>query len=125
MRNHKAAVESPVWCQERGQIVVECRVHQPLGAPLGNICKLRQSNREKIERERHRLPVEIAAGDDVSLFRKDQGIVGDRVDFAADRVEDILYRVPACAVNLRDTADRIRVLHLAWNVLTRKAAAGE
>ena len=94
-------------------MIVQRGIDEPLGSALGYICKLRKRDRKKIERERHRLPVEVAAGDDVALFRKDQRVVGDRVDLAADRLLDVVDRVPACTVNLRDAADGIRILHLA------------
>ena len=125
LRDHKPAVEAAVGSQERGQVVVERGVDEALRPPLGNVGIFRERDGEKIERERHWLAVEVAAGDDVAFLWEDQRIVGDGVDLAAHRVIDVFNRVPARAVNLRDTADGVRVLYLAGDILAGKLAVLE
>ena len=56
--------------------------------------------------------MEIAAGDDLVLLRKDQGIVGNGVDLPAYRVPHIADGVPAGPVDLRGAANGVGILDL-------------
>ena len=56
--------------------------------------------------------MEIAAGDDLVLLRKDQGIVGNGVDLPAYRVPHIADGVPAGPVDLGGAANGVGILDL-------------
>ena len=54
-------------------------------APLGEVADLGQRHRDPVGRERHRLGVEVAAGEDLALLREHQRVVGDAVGLALER----------------------------------------
>ena len=80
MRSHQAGVEAAILGQE-GRQIVELRVYQALNPALGDIGQFGQGNGQEIQGQSQRLPMEVAAGYDLSFGGKDQGIVGGSIDF--------------------------------------------
>ena len=64
LNDHKAGVDARLGGQKRGQTVAQRGVDHTLGAALGRVGQLGSGNAEEVKRERHRLAVEVAAGDD-------------------------------------------------------------
>ena len=112
LRDHEAAVEAAVGREEGGQAVGEVRVDEPLEAPLGDARELGGGHRERVERERERLPVEVAVRDEHLVVDEHERVVGGGVQLDGDGVLRVLEEVAAGAVHLRRAAERVRVLHL-------------
>ncbi len=84
---------------------------QTVGAPLAERGHLRGEQRQRVERQRERLAVEVAAGEHDRVVREAERVVGDRVELGCDRLRDVVERLPAGAENLRDAARAVGVLH--------------
>ena len=80
LRDHEAGVDAAVLDQERRQ-AGQRGVDQQRDAPLGERADLGDRERERVGGERHRLGVEVAAGEDLAVAEH-QRIVGHRVGFA-------------------------------------------
>ena len=80
LRDHEAGVHAAVLDQERRQ-AGQVGVHQQRDAPLGQRADLGDREREVVRRERDRLGVEVAAGEDLVGVREHQRIVRHRVRF--------------------------------------------
>ena len=89
------------------------RREQRVGAPLGERRELAQREPEVIERERERLPVEVAARAGLAVVREEQRVVGHRVELALEHALDVVERVGDRAEHLRHAAQRVRILHAA------------
>ena len=87
------------------------RIHQPLDARLADIGQLGDGDGREVGHDRHRLAVEVTAGDDAADLREYQRVVGDAVDLDLQHAANVRQRVAHRAVHLRHAADRIRVLH--------------
>ena len=112
LRDHEAGVEPPVVREEGGEAVGERRVREPLDPPLGDGRELGQGHRGGVERERERLTVEVAVGDELPALDEDEGVVGGRVQLDGDRRLRVGEEVPARPVDLWGAAEGVRVLHL-------------
>ena len=112
LRDHEAAVQPAVGREERRQAVGEVRVDEPLDAPLGDARELGDRHRERVERERERLAVEVAVRDERVVVDEHERIVGRRVELDRDGVVGVVEQVARRAVHLRRAAQRVRVLHL-------------
>ena len=68
-----------------------------------------------VERQRQRLAVEVAAGDDVAVAvaGEDERVVGHRVQLALERDLDVAQRIVDGAEDLRRAAQRVGILHAA------------
>ena len=55
--------------------------------------------------------MEVAAGNDGFIVRENKRIVRDRIQFAFDDRFNIFQRVPHRTMNLRNAAQRVRILH--------------
>ena len=97
--------------KKRGQAFVEGGVHQPVDAAFGNARQRRQRDGQKIELERQRLAVKIAAGENFVV--ENQRIVGGRVHLDRENAAGFRQRIQHRAVNLRNRAQRIGILHAA------------
>ena len=56
--------------------------------------------------------MKITATDDVSLSENER-VIGYRVNFGGDRIGCVAQRIATGAMHLRDTAQRVLILHLA------------
>jgi hypothetical protein len=116
LRDHEARVEAAVPREERREAARQRRVHQLLDATLGDVAELGGRHRGEIEREGQRLPVEVAATDQVRVaffVEEHERVVGDAVDLAREHLAGPAEGVARRAVHLRHAAERIRVLHAA------------
>ena len=110
LHDHVAAVHAaPLY--EEGRQARKRGIDHALDAPLGNVRDLRKSNTRKVEAERHRLAVEVAARDHLFRLRKDNGIVRDGIDLDLHFVLHVMHRVLAGAVHLGSAAQGIGVLY--------------
>ena len=73
LRDHEAGIEARLLHQERRQ-PAHLRIDQDRGAALGDIADLAQRHRELVGGERHRLGVEIAAGEDFGRRSSTSGL---------------------------------------------------
>ncbi len=112
LRDHEARVEAAVAGEKRGQPVGEARVDEPLDPPLGDARELGDRQRERVERERERLAVEVPVRDELLVVDEHERVVGRRVQLDRDRPFDVVEQVAARAVHLRRAAQRVGVLHL-------------
>ena len=93
LRDHEAGVEPAVDGQERRQALREARVDEPLDAPLGDARELGDGHRERVERERERLAVEVPVRDDEPLVDEDERVVRRRVQLDRDGRLDVVEQV--------------------------------
>ena len=102
------------------------RIDQHGDAPLGERADLADRQRDHVGGERHRLGVEIAAGQRGIVLGKDQRIVGDAVGLGLQRVGRLAQHVERGAHHLRLAAQAVRVLHalVADEVRGADGAAG-
>ena len=112
LRDHEAGVEPAVGGEERRQAVAEVRVDEPLDATLRDVRQLGDRHRERVERERERLAVEVAGRDEQLVLDEHERVVGRRVQLGRDGVLDVVEQVARRSVHLRRAAQRVRVLHL-------------
>ena len=112
LRDHEPRVEPAVGREERRQPVAQVRVDEALDAALGDARELGHRHRERVERERERLPVEVPGRDEHAVLDEHERVVGRRVQLGRDRVLDVVEEVARRAVHLRRAAQRVRVLHL-------------
>ena len=110
--NHEPAVQPTVGREERRQPVGQIRVHEAFDTALGDRCEFGDRHRHHVERERERLPVEVAVGDERLLLDEHERIVRRRVQLHRDRVVDVVEEIARRPVHLRRAAKRVRVLHL-------------
>ncbi len=87
-------------------------VHHQRDATLGERADFGNRQRD-IRRHRHRLGVEVTAGDHVILGGEDQRVIGHRVGFGQQHLSRPADLGQAGAHHLRLTAQGVRVLHLA------------
>ena len=110
--------------EERRQAAVEPRVDQQRRAPLADRAELGQRDLGEVEGQRDRLAVEVAAADDPAAAGRDRAssahaaagederVVGGRVELDVEDAAEVVERVADRAVDLRDAAQRVRVLDL-------------
>ena len=103
-----------------GKPLIQIRMHEPVDAALGNRREIGQRDGEEVERHRHRLPVKIAAAEQIAVVEHER-IVGRRVQLSPDDARGELDRVEHRAVHLRHAAQRVRVLHARIVVAMRLA----
>ena len=116
LRDHEARVKTASRGQKRGEPRRKRGVHELLDAALADVRELRARDRRKVERERERLSVKIPAADQIRfgvVAHEHARVVGDAVHFAFEDGAHEPERVARCAVNLRNAAKRIRILHAA------------
>jgi hypothetical protein len=85
------------------------------------------AQRHRVGRQRHRLGVEVAAGDHRPIVGKDQRVVGHRIGLAHQHQRGMAQLVQAGAHHLRLAAQAVRVLHAVVASVVRLAdgAAGQ
>ena len=110
--DHEARVEPAVGREERREAVRERRVVEPLDPTLGDVRELGDRDRERVERERHRLAVEVPVGDELVASPRGRAGCRWRVQLDRDRRVRVVEQVAARAVHLRRAAQRVGVLHL-------------
>ena len=111
LNDHEAGVDAGLGGQERGQAVGERGVDHTLGAALGSVGQLARGDAEEVERQGHGLAMEVTAGDNGLVVEEHQRVIGDGVELDLDLLTDILERVAAGAVQLRDAAQGVSVLN--------------
>ena len=79
LRDHEPGVEPAFDREESGQPLGQRRVDHPLGAALGHRRELGDGHRQRVERERDGLTVEVPVGDEHVVVDEHERIVGRRV----------------------------------------------
>ncbi len=97
----------------------EIGVHELLRAPLADVRERRERDREVVERDRERLSVELSRADDLLRVGEHDRIVRDRVELALEHGLHVRERLLVRAVDLRDAAQRIRILHTVAVLVAR------
>src|SRR4051812_28344035 len=122
--DHHPGVDPRGGREEWRQSAVEPRVEEQRRASLADGAKLSESQLREIERQRDGLAVEVATADDSAAARRECQCVGDatageyervvrrRVEFDVEDSAEMIQRVTDGAVDLRDAAERVRVLDL-------------
>ncbi len=65
LHHHESGLKAGMIGEKGGEFLVERWVHEPVHAALGDPGERRQRNGHEIQLECERLPVEVAAGDDL------------------------------------------------------------
>src|SRR5438094_8331577 len=73
LEEHVPGVEARVPGEERGELREEAGEH-PKEAPLGDTAELAETDAGGVERERQRLPVEVAAGEHRLVVGETRGL---------------------------------------------------
>ena len=110
LADHVAGVQAPVGSQKGGQAVRKGGVHHALQAALGDGAELRRGDAQKIHDQGHRLPMEVAAGDDGLVLREEDGVVGDGVHLRLQDAAHVGDGIPHGPVDLGDAADGVGIL---------------
>jgi hypothetical protein len=110
--DHQARRQPGVRGQERRQAGV-ARRQQGVDAALGEARELGQREREVVERQRQRLAVEVAAGEDLPVGGEHERVVCHRVELALERAAGVVERVADGAEHLRRAAQRVGILDAA------------
>jgi hypothetical protein len=104
LRDHIARVQARLWRQERLEGVLAgipgVRLEQAVGAPLREARHLRQRNRQEVERERQRLPVEVAAAQHIAVLGEDEGVIGDGVQLVIEDARTVAKGIARRAEHL-------------------------
>ncbi len=108
--NHEPRVDAGLAHQKRRQAVVPFQ--QQVGAPLRDAGQLGQRHGREIQRQRQRLAVEIAAGEDIAVL-EDQRVVRNGIHLGFHHGDGVSKGIPAGAVHLGHAAQAVGVLHLA------------
>ena len=112
MRDHEPGMHAAVFRQKCRKPVGQRGIHHALQPTLRHIGVLAERNPQKVHCKRNGLAVEIAARDYLIFPGENQRVIGYSVDLAAQDIPHIADGITAGAVNLRNTADRIGILHL-------------
>ena len=112
LRNHEPGVEAAVDREKSRQPLGQRRVDHALGTALGDGRQLRHRDRQRVERERDRLAVEVSVGHEHVVVDEHERVVGRGVQLGRDHVVDIVEQVAGGAVHLRRATERIGILHL-------------
>ncbi len=123
--DHQAAARTRVAGQERRQPLVEARREQAERPPLGEGGEVGERQAQRVEPQRERLAVEVAGRDDARRVADEDGVVGDRVEVDRDEAPAEADALARGAVDLRDAAQRVRVLQRAVSGAPGGAGAGE
>jgi len=110
LQDHEAGVESGMADEKSGQ-VARLRIGHLVDAALGNASESGESDGEMVGGHGERLAVEIAAAENVAGISENEGIVGGAVEFDGERGADVGESIARGAVNLRDAAEAVGVLH--------------
>ena len=122
LQDHEPRIEAGRGAQEGRQPVVEARVEEQRHAPLADGAQLGDGQLGQVERQGHRLAVEVAAADDeavtgrqgvlghVAALGEDERIVGGGVHLDVEDAVQVVQGVAGGAVDLRHAADRVGVL---------------
>ena len=86
-------------------------IHHAIDSPFRDRAECGQGNGHKVKRQRQRLAMKIAAGNDLTRARKDQGIIRGAVHFDLENLARVAQGVAHGAVNLRHAAQAVSVLH--------------
>ena len=128
LRHHEAGVQTRAGREKGRQVFVERGINEALQTTLGDAGQRAQCDGQKIERKGQGLAVEIAAGEDVAGdgsahdgfgaadfadLGEDQGIVDRRVHLDFEDGAAMGESVAHGAVDLRNAAQGVGVLHLA------------
>src|SRR5581483_6888688 len=87
------------------------RVGHLLDATFGDAAEGSEGDGKLIGGKRERLAMEIAAADHFVRVGKDERIVGSAVDLDGERGANVRKRIAHSTVNLRRTAQAVRILH--------------
>ena len=124
--HHEAGVEA-CFSDKEGRQAGERGVDQQSDAPLRQGADFRDGQRQCVGGQRHRLGVEVAAGEHFAGVGEDEWIVGHRVGLDGERRRGVAHEVEAGAHHLRLAAQAVGILHAVVVDQVRAAdlAAGE
>ena len=114
LRDHVSALRTRVVRQVRPHRVLRIvRRQDPERAPLGDAGHRHQCHLGRVERERQRHAVEVAAGDDLGFasLHEEERVVGDAAELALHHAACPADAIDRGAQHLRAAAERVRVLH--------------
>ena len=114
LRHHKAGVDARIGRKKWRQAFIQRRVYQPLNASLRNSRQRAQRNGHVIQGKGQRLAMKITTGNNVAFavaLYKHQRIIDRRVHLNFKCPSAKCQRIAHCAVDLRNAAQRICVLH--------------
>src|SRR5437868_15446981 len=77
---------------------------------LGNTAELADAHRGRVERQRQRLAVEVAAREHGLVVREDERVIGAGVELHREDAIEVVDRGRGGAVNLRRTTKRLGIL---------------
>ena len=112
MRDHEAGVDAAVFHQE-GRQLRHVFVHHHRNAALGNRADFGQCQRDVVGRHRHRLGMEIAAGEDFVVIGEHQRVIGNGVGLHRQHGGGLAQLGQCRTHHLRLAAQAVGVLHLA------------
>ena len=115
LRNHETAVQTRTCHEEARQTA--CAADELVDAAFGDIREFAHGYREEVHRHRYRFAVEVAGRDDEVFVRTNGRVVSCRVHLDVNHRVDICDGVLHRAVNLRNTSERIRILHIRLRLL--------
>ena len=120
LHEHESRVQTRAVHEERRQPVRMVLVEQPVEATLRDRCERDERGRDRVERDRDRLTVEVPAGDDLADLGQHDGVVAHAVDLDPQHLTRVGERVAGRAVHLGGTAQRVGVLHEVGGVAMRR-----
>ena len=111
LHEHEAAVEPALRNEERRQPVRRSRIEQSVQATVADRRDRHERQRERIERDRHGHPMEVAAAPDVVVLGQHDRVVRDAVHLDREHPANVRARVARGSVHLRRAPQRVGVLH--------------
>ena len=112
LRNHEAGVQTAVDREKRRQSIGQIRIDETFDPSLRDVRQLRARHRQRVERERERLPVKVPVRDEQLVLDQHERIVGRRVELRRHGRLDVVEEVARRSMHLWSAPQRVRVLHL-------------
>ena len=104
LRDHETVIEAALFYQECRKSLGQCRVDQSLGSSFRYVGQFGDGDLQEVKGKRHRLSMEIAAGDDFIFVREYDRIVGHGIDLSGYRSVCIGDGISGCTVDLRQAS---------------------
>jgi len=111
LQHHEYRGRPGMRSQKRRQVFVRVRIHQTIDATLGNAHQVSDRHRRIVERQREWRTVKVSARKHFTRINEDQRIVRRTASFDLDDPACVCQSIAHGPVNLRHTAERVRVLH--------------
>ena len=108
--NHETRIQTGIGNQELRQ---SAQPHDELGnAAFGDITQLGKGDAQKVVRNSQRLPVKVSTRNDAVFIGEDSRIVRYGIDFGQQYRRHIPDGILRGAMHLRNTTERVRILHM-------------